>query len=135
MLDHIVISVADYDASKKFYLDALAPLGYAVSMEFGRAGGFGVDGKPDFWIKEGDALVKVGYAYVSLGDVDKGIALIEQGIAKGGLKRPDEARLRLGTAQLQSATAKGTATPTLRSVKANDGSADIARLWLLMGNS
>lgn len=56
MLDHIIITVSDYAASKKFYSSALEPLGYAVIMEFGRAGGFGVDGKPDFWIKEGDAV-------------------------------------------------------------------------------
>ena len=35
MLDHIIITVSDYDASKKFYSSALEPLGYAVIMEFG----------------------------------------------------------------------------------------------------
>jgi hypothetical protein len=84
--------------------------------------------------KEGDALVKVGYAYVSLGEVDQGIKLIEQGIAKGSLKRPDDARLRLGMAQLQSPKAKGAAVQTLRSVKGTDGAADIARLWVILGN-
>jgi hypothetical protein len=33
--------------------------------------------------KDGNDLVKVGYAYVSLGEVDKGIALIEQGHRQG----------------------------------------------------
>jgi hypothetical protein len=84
---------------------------------------------------EGDALVNIGYAFVSLGDVDQGIKLIEQGIAKGKLKRPDEARLRLGMAQLQSSSAKSKATATLRSVKGTDGTAEIARLWLVLGNS
>jgi hypothetical protein len=76
----------------------------------------------------------VGYAYVSLGEVDKGIALIEKGIAKGGLKRPEDAKLRLGMAQLQSAKFKAKATQTLRSVTGNDGAADIARLWIVAGN-
>jgi len=86
---------------------------------------------------DGEALVQVGYAQVSLGDVDAGIKLIEQGIAKGKLKRPDDARLRLGMAQLQSTApgAKATAAQTLRAVRGNDGSADIARLWVLLGNS
>ena len=56
MLDHVIITVADYETSKKFYLDALKPLGYDVIMEFGPACGLGIDGKPDFWIKEGDAV-------------------------------------------------------------------------------
>ena len=33
---------------------------------------------------------------------DKGIPLIEQGIAKGGLKVPDEAKLRLGLAYMRA---------------------------------
>jgi hypothetical protein len=84
--------------------------------------------------KAGDDLVKVGYAYVSLGDVDQGIKLIEKGIAKGGLKRPEDAKLRLGMAQLQSARGKAVANQTLRSVKGTDGVADIARLWVILGN-
>jgi hypothetical protein len=85
--------------------------------------------------KEGDGLVKIGNAYVSLGEVDKGIALIEKGIAKGGLKHPEDGRLRLGLAQLQSAKARATGVQTLRSVKGNDGAAEIARLWLAVNPS
>ena len=81
----------------------------------------------------GDDLVKVGYAYVSMGEADKGIALIEKGIAKGGLKHPEDAKLRLGLAQLQSAKTKAAGAQTLRSVKGSDGSAEIARLWLILG--
>ncbi len=82
--------------------------------------------------KEGDGLVKVGVSYVSLGEVDKGLALIQKGIAKGNLKRPEDARLRLGLAQLQSAKTKAAGVQTLRAVKSADGAADIARLWLLV---
>lgn len=85
--------------------------------------------------RDGNALVHAGTVYVSMGELDKGIALIEQGIAKGGLKRPEDAKLRLGMAQLQSATARAKAAPMLRSVQGSDGSADIARLWLLLGNA
>lgn len=83
--------------------------------------------------KEGDGLVRVGFAYATQGEADKGIELIQQGIAKGGLKHPDDAKLRLGMAQLQSPKAKGAAMQTLRSVKATDGAADIARLWIVLG--
>lgn len=81
--------------------------------------------------KSGDDLVRVGYAYVTLGEADKGIAMIEQGIAKGGLKRADDAKLRLGMALLNKNKAK--AQQMLRSVGGNDGAADIARLWVIAG--
>ncbi len=58
MIDHIGLSVGDYEASKAFYLAALAPLGYALVMEIPEAGpaaGFGAAGKPDFWIARGAA--------------------------------------------------------------------------------
>jgi tetratricopeptide (TPR) repeat protein len=83
--------------------------------------------------KEGDALVKVGYAHVSLGEVDKGIDLIQKGIAKGSLKRPEDARLRLGMAQLQSPKFKSAGMQTLRGVKGTEGAGDIARLWAIVG--
>ena len=82
--------------------------------------------------KEGDGLVRVGTSYVAFGEVDRGIELIQQGIKKGNLKRAEDAKLRLGLAQLQSAKTKSTATQTLRSVKGTDGAADIARLWLIV---
>jgi hypothetical protein len=84
--------------------------------------------------KEGDGLVKVGVSYVYLGELDKGLGLIQQGIAKGSLKRPEDAKLRLGLAQLQSAKTKSAGVQTLRSIKGSDGVADIARLWLIVGN-
>ena len=58
MIDHIGLSVADYQRSKAFYLAALAPLGYELFMEIaepGPHGGFGASGKPDFWITRGKA--------------------------------------------------------------------------------
>jgi hypothetical protein len=79
--------------------------------------------------KDGNALVQVGYAYVTMGEYDKGIALIEQGIAKGGLKRPEDAKLHLGMAMLQAGKNKGKAVQTLRSVQGTDGAADLGRLW------
>ena len=54
MIDHIVVTVKDYEKSKAFYTKALAPLGYTLVMEpMPKAGGFGKSGKPDLWIGEG----------------------------------------------------------------------------------
>jgi catechol 2,3-dioxygenase-like lactoylglutathione lyase family enzyme len=56
MIDHVGFSVSDYARAKDFYEQALAPLGYTLVMEATAeqtgqpAGGFGRDGKPDFWI-------------------------------------------------------------------------------------
>lgn len=80
--------------------------------------------------KDGNELVQVGYAYVTMGQVDKGLPMIEQGLAKGGLKRPDDARLRLGMALLQAKN-RARASQVLRSVQGSDGAADLGRLWAL----
>jgi hypothetical protein len=80
--------------------------------------------------KDGNQLVQVGLNYVYEGNAAKGLPLIEQGIKKGGLKRPEDAKLRLGEAQLHAGQ-KQKGVNTLRDVKGNDGAADIARLWVL----
>jgi lipopolysaccharide biosynthesis regulator YciM len=78
--------------------------------------------------KDGNALVRVGMGYSGLGQHDKAVALIQQGIAKGGLKRPQDATLHLGIAQMRAGQ-KPRAVQTLRGVGGNDGTADLARLW------
>ena len=80
--------------------------------------------------KDGNDLVRIGLNYVYEGNAAKGIALIEQGIKKGGLKRPEDAKLRLGEAQIYAGN-KQRGVQTLRDVKGNDGTADLARLWVL----
>ncbi len=85
--------------------------------------------------KDGNELVQIGYAYASMGQADKGITLIEQGIAKGGLKRPEDAKLRLGLAMLQTGKSKAKAVQVLRSVQGADGAADLGKLWALQANS
>ncbi|MBX3637090.1 MAG: hypothetical protein KF683_17115 [Rubrivivax sp.] len=80
---------------------------------------------------DGDALVRVGMVHASIGQFDEGIKLIEQGIAKGKLRHAEEAKLRLGLAKLQAGK-RPAAVQTLRAVKGNDGTADIARLWTVL---
>jgi hypothetical protein len=80
--------------------------------------------------KDGNDLVKIGMNYVYEGKADKGISLMEQGIKKGGLKRPEDAKLRLGEAQIYAGK-RSQGVQTLRDVKGNDGTADLARLFML----
>jgi catechol 2,3-dioxygenase-like lactoylglutathione lyase family enzyme len=50
MLDHLSIQCDDPEAAKAFYDAVLAPLGGGRVMEFGDVIGYGVPGRPDFWI-------------------------------------------------------------------------------------
>jgi catechol 2,3-dioxygenase-like lactoylglutathione lyase family enzyme len=60
MIDHVGINVSNFEKSKVFYAEALAPLGYQFLSEFSAsptnsaAGLFGVEGNPDFWVGQGD---------------------------------------------------------------------------------
>lgn len=61
MIDHSGISVSDFERSKSFYEQALAPLGasllHSVPLEHTggvRVIGFGID-TPCFWLDEGEA--------------------------------------------------------------------------------
>jgi catechol 2,3-dioxygenase-like lactoylglutathione lyase family enzyme len=51
MIDHVGIAVADLQRSIAFYEKALAPLGYTLVMTWQQYAGFGVGGKPEFWIE------------------------------------------------------------------------------------
>ena len=80
--------------------------------------------------KDGSALVGVGMNLVFAGDKARGLQLMQQGIAKGGLKRAEDAKLHLGIAQLMAGDG-AKAQATLKTVSGADGTADMARLWML----
>jgi Tfp pilus assembly protein PilF len=88
------------------------------------------DEKEALAAKSGDALLSLGMNLVYSGQAAKGVQLIQQGIAKGSLKRPDDARLHLGIAQV-AAGDKAKAQTTFKTVQGSDGTADLARLWSL----
>ena len=84
MLDHVGVPVSDLGRSKRFYEEALAPLGYRLIMEHHISGvGFGQSAKPDFWIRQGapGAAVHVAFASEDRASVD---AFYEGAIAAGG---------------------------------------------------
>jgi catechol 2,3-dioxygenase-like lactoylglutathione lyase family enzyme len=61
-IDHISLSVADYDKAKAFYTAALAPLGISALMEFpmdngSKVVGLGPKGRPFLWINGGEKQV------------------------------------------------------------------------------
>jgi catechol 2,3-dioxygenase-like lactoylglutathione lyase family enzyme len=65
MLDHVGLVVSDLGRAKSFFERALAPLGYTKLMEFSGAAGFGMAGKPDFWIAQGEGLKPVHVAFAA----------------------------------------------------------------------
>jgi hypothetical protein len=80
--------------------------------------------------RSAEALVNTGQALVSAGRVQKGIELIENGIAKGGLKHLAEARLHLGQAYLKGGN-KARAIEVFKSIQSVDGAGGLARLWAI----
>lgn len=68
MLDHVSIQCADTDASASFYDVVLAALGGGRVMEFGPVIGYGVDGRPTFWIgprQTGEGFRETHLAFVA----------------------------------------------------------------------
>ena len=84
MIDHIGIAVTDLDRAVAFYTKALAPLGYVHVMTYEQWAGFGIGGKPDFWIegkKQPKDRVHVAFRAKGRAEVR---AFYEAAIAAGG---------------------------------------------------
>lgn len=78
--------------------------------------------------KTSDGQMNTGYNYVLNGKFDKGLPLMEQGLRKGGLKHPEDAKMHLGIAYIMAGE-KAKAIQILRTVQGNDGVGDLAHLW------
>jgi catechol 2,3-dioxygenase-like lactoylglutathione lyase family enzyme len=84
MIDHTGVTVSDVGRSKAFYRAALAPLGYALLMEFEEAAGFGVAPKPDFWIGQGKLDGSRGHVAFTAASRQGVDAFYRAAIAAGG---------------------------------------------------
>jgi catechol 2,3-dioxygenase-like lactoylglutathione lyase family enzyme len=92
MIDHVGFPVSDYARSKFFYEKALAPLGYALVMEVtaaqtesgSPAAGFGIGGKPDFWIGGEGGLSKPLHVAIAANDRSAVDAFYRAALAAGG---------------------------------------------------
>ena len=92
MIDHVGFAVTDAERSKRFYEQALAPLGIALIMSVGpdktesggTAHGFGSGGKPYFWVGDNERVGEgphVAFAVDSRAKVD---AFYQAALAAGG---------------------------------------------------
>lgn len=72
MFDHIALPVADYARSKAFYQAVLVPLKFVLVVEMPpQTAGFGVPGRPKFWISGGEPAL-TGELHVAFEASDHG---------------------------------------------------------------
>jgi hypothetical protein len=85
--------------------------------------------------KEGDndGLAALGYSLVQSGQADKGLKMMEAAIKTNKLKYPEDAKLHLGEAYAVAGK-KQQAISTLKSVGGKDGTADLARYFIMAIN-
>lgn len=83
--------------------------------------------------KDNDGLLAMGYGLVQAGQADKGLAMMTAAIKAGGLRNPEDAKLRLGEAYA-AAGKKQQAISTLKTVGGKDGTAELARYWIMAIN-
>jgi catechol 2,3-dioxygenase-like lactoylglutathione lyase family enzyme len=90
MLDHVGFPVSDYERAKAFYRQVLEPLGYELVMEVRQsdndafAAGFGIGGKPDFWIGGEGGLNRPLHVALTAKDRASVDAFYHAAIAAGG---------------------------------------------------
>ena len=58
VVDHVGLTVSDYEASKRFYEAALAPLGFRLLYEKEWGAGFGAEGVDDFGLRAGEPVTR-----------------------------------------------------------------------------
>ena len=90
MIDHLGFPVSNYGRAKAFYTQALAPLGYTLIMEVDqtenetKAAGFGINGKPDFWIGGEGGLNRLIHVAIVAEDRAAVDAFYRAALAAGG---------------------------------------------------
>lgn len=91
MIDHTGLVVSDFERSKRFYVTALAPIGYAMLAEFPASvtghtdvAGFGEPPKPDFWISRGTPNQPPIHIAFRVGSRDLVEAFYQAAMAAGG---------------------------------------------------
>ena len=78
--------------------------------------------------KDGNAAFGLGLSAAGTGAHERALGLMNQGVAKGGLRRPDDALLQLGLVAWRAGKVDE-AKRHFAAVKGADGAADLARLW------
>src|SRR5688572_10009017 len=93
MIDHMTILVSDYRRGLSFYLAALKPLGYAMTLELDDVSypnlpsaffaGLGVDRKADLWLRPSETVMPTHVAFRARSRAEVR-AFFEAAVAAGG---------------------------------------------------
>jgi tetratricopeptide (TPR) repeat protein len=78
---------------------------------------------------EGELYVRLGNVYLDGDQFEKAVASINKGLSKGGVKRPDQARLALGMAYFNLGNYKD-ARKVFRQAAKDDRAEKYAKQWL-----
>ena len=65
MIDHLILTVRDLDRARSFLNSTLAPLGYALQMEFPGMLGYGAPRKPALFVRAGPIPSAMHLAFVA----------------------------------------------------------------------
>ena len=84
IMDHVGLTVGDYEKSKRFYSSALAPLGIELVAEFGGWAGFGKGGKPEFWFGAGEEIQRPMHLAFAAENRQQVMAFYAAALAAGG---------------------------------------------------
>ncbi|PHQ79022.1 MAG: glyoxalase/bleomycin resistance/extradiol dioxygenase family protein [Coxiella sp. (in: Bacteria)] len=88
MLDHVGITVSDYETSKQFYIKAFEAIGYKLLMEVQGCAGFGIDSDQGplatFWIHQGEPATDMMHIAFRTDDRSKVDAFYDAAMAAGG---------------------------------------------------
>ena len=68
MIDHVAFYVSDLEASRRFYEQALAPLGYGLAFEIEGMIAFGPKGRPRFAVRVGKDPSTTGHVAFTADD-------------------------------------------------------------------
>ena len=82
---------------------------------------------------DNSGLLNLGYGLVQSGQTDKGLKMMATALKAGGLRNPEDAKLRMGQAYAVAGK-KTEAIATLKTVGGADGTAELARYWIMAIN-
>lgn len=84
MIDHVAFYVSDLDASRKFYEQALAPLGFGLAFEIEGMVAFGPGGKPELALRVGEEPNRTAHVALAADDHETVDAFYTAAMAAGG---------------------------------------------------
>ncbi len=85
MIDHLSIQCDDAAVSARFYDAVLATIGGARAMEFGPVIGYGIGGKPSFWIGPREDMIPNRQSHIAFVAPDRATvrAFVAAAVAQG----------------------------------------------------